>query len=359
MITLLMLDCISLALNPVFKHLFDIQETTWYGQSGFFNIVTKPAFYIHYAISIMLVLFCFISLFYRAFKAAAFYRRKYMSIALILVVVVVLNVLTFDEAVDYSVFGYAAEAICIYYCVFVFTPQQLLPKTFLQVAKEMTIGILIYDADGNLLYKNKKAERIANSLVLYVHGSQNYFNHRTNVDSKNRMLCFDIRDLGNQLKEIGMLIVQDAVWNRVSQNRERKIATRYYCDEFHLLLKEHQTALYSVEMWKRFRKWGGIPTGLTQNVSDFLKSEEIEGILGNSDFIYLLNQNAKDQAILADKLGLSEKQLAYVTNAEQGCGLILFDNIVIPFIDHYPKNTKSYAIMNTKPEESIKQEEYH
>ena len=94
-------------------------------------------------------------------------------------------------------------------------------------------------------------------------------------------------------------------------------------------------------------------------MSDFLKSEEIEGILGNSDFVYLLNQNAKDQAILADKLGLSEKQLAHVTNAEQGCGLILFDNIVIPFIDHYPKDTKSYAIMNTKPEESIKQEEYH
>ena len=82
-------------------------------------------------------------------------------------------------------------------------------------------------------HKNAKAERIANSLVLYVHGSQNYFNHRTNVDSKNRIMCFDIRDLGNQLKELGMLIVQDAVWNRVSQNRERKIATRYYCDEFH------------------------------------------------------------------------------------------------------------------------------
>lgn len=118
----------------------------------------------------------------------------------------------------------------------------------------------------------KKAVRIANSLVLYVHGSQNYFNHRTNVDAENRIMCFDIRDLGNQLKELGMLIVQDAVWNRVSQNRERKIATRYYCDEFHLLLKEKQTAIYSVEIWKRFRKWGGIPTGLTQNVGDFLKS---------------------------------------------------------------------------------------
>lgn len=166
----------------------------------------------------------------------------------------------------------------------------------------------------------------------------------------------DIRDLGNQLKELGMLIVQDAVWNRVSQNRERKIATRYYCDEFHLLLKEKQTAIYSVEIWKRFRKWGGIPTGLTQNVGDFLKSEEIEGILGNSDFVYLLNQNAKDQAILADKLGLSEKQLAHVTNSEPGCGLILFDNVVIPFVDKYPVDTKTFAVMNTKPEESVRQE---
>ena len=153
-----------------------------------------------------------------------------------------------------------------------------------------------------------------------------------------------------------MLIVQDAVWNRVSQNRERKIATRYYCDEFHLLLKEKQTAIYSVEIWKRFRKWGGIPTGLTQNVGDFLKSEEIEGILGNSDFVYLLNQNAKDQAILADKLGLSEKQLAHVTNSEPGCGLILFDNVVIPFVDKYPADTKTFAVMNTKPEESVRQE---
>ena len=203
----------------------------------------------------------------------------------------------------------------------------------------------------------QKAVRIANSLVLYVHGSQNYFNHRTNVDANNRIMCFDIRDLGNQLKEIGMLIVQDAVWNRVSQNRERKVATRYYCDEFHLLLKEKQTAIYSVEIWKRFRKWGGIPTGLTQNVGDFLKSEEIEGILGNSDFVYLLNQNAKDQHILADKLGLSEKQLMHVTNSEPGSGLILFDNVVIPFVDKYPANTKTFAIMNTKPEESVTKED--
>ena len=198
----------------------------------------------------------------------------------------------------------------------------------------------------------EKAVRIANSLFLYVHGSQDYFNHRTNVDCDNRVVCFDIRELGRQLKELGMLIVQDAVWNRVSRNRGRGVATRYYCDEFHLLLRDGQTARYSVEIWKRFRKWGGIPTGLTQNVGDFLRSEEIEGILGNSDFVCLLNQNAKDQAVLAEKLGLSSKQLQAVTNAEPGSGLLLFDRAVVPFVDRYPQDTETYRIMNTRLETS-------
>ena len=205
--------------------------------------------------------------------------------------------------------------------------------------------------------KEPEAQRIATALEIYVHGSLNVFNHRTNVDVNNRFVCYDIRELGKQLKKLGMLIVQDQVWNRVTINRAQHKATRYYMDEFHLLLKEEQTAAYSVEIWKRFRKWGGIPTGLTQNVGDFLRSEEIEGILGNSDFVYLLNQNAKDQAILADKLGLSDKQLSYVTNSEPGSGLILFDNVVIPFVDKYPTDTKTYRIMNTKPEESVQKED--
>lgn len=224
------------------------------------------------------------------------------------------------------------------------------------ILEDLYNALIQYEPDRAVSEKlavdaRQKAVRIANSLVLYVHGSQNYFNHRTNVDSQNRIVCFDIRDLGKQLKELGMLIVQDAVWNRVSKNRERRVATRYYCDEFHLLLRDRQTAQYSVEIWKRFRKWGGIPTGLTQNVGDFLRSEEIEGILGNSDFIYLLNQNAKDQVILADKLGLSERQLEYVTNSDSGCGLILFNDVVIPFADRYPTDTKTFRIMNTRPEE--------
>ena len=197
----------------------------------------------------------------------------------------------------------------------------------------------------------KAAVRIAQSLELYVHGSQNFFNHQTTVDSSNRIICFDIRDLSAQLKEIGMLIVQDAVWNRVSENRNRKIATRYYCDEFHLLLREEQTAKYMVEIWKRFRKWGGIPTGLTQNVTDFFLSPQVEGIIGNSDFVYLLNQAAKDQDVLAEKLDLSLEQLKYVTNSESGCGLILFDNVCIPFTDHFPQDTQCYKVMTTKMEE--------
>ena len=218
------------------------------------------------------------------------------------------------------------------------------------VPENMPILEDLYDA--LLEHENPKAKRIADNLYLFVHGSQNYFNHRTNVDSQNRMVCFDIRDLGTQLKELGMLIVQDAVWNRVSRNREKRIATRYYCDEFHLLLREKQTAQYAVEMWKRFRKWGGIPTALTQNVTDFLRSPDIEGILGNSDFVYLLNQSTNDQLILAEKLHLSKEQLKYVTDSEQGSGLIKFDNIVIPFIDKYPTDTRTYAIMTTKPEEA-------
>ena len=224
---------------------------------------------------------------------------------------------------------------------------------FLKNPKPENMPILEDLYNELIRHSNPKAQRIANCLYIYVHGTQNYFNHRTNVDSSNRIICFDIKELGSQLKKIGMMIVQDAVWNRVSANRERRIATRYYCDEFHLLIRDKQTATYNVEIWKRFRKWGGIPTALTQNVSDFLRSPEIEGILGNSDFVYLLNQSKEDQRILADKLHLSDEQLKYVTNSEQGSGLIKFDSIVIPFIDKYPTDTKTYAIMTTKPEESI------
>lgn len=128
--------------------------------------------------------------------------------------------------------------------------------------------------------KEPQAQRIATALEIYVNGSLKVFNHRTNVQLDNRIVCFDIKDLGKQLKKLGMLIVQDQVWNRVTINRSNHKSTRYYMDEFHLLLKEEQTAAYSVEIFKRFRKWGGIPTGITQNIKDLLASREIENIFG-------------------------------------------------------------------------------
>lgn len=196
-----------------------------------------------------------------------------------------------------------------------------------------------------------EAARIASALELYVTGSLNVFNHRTNVDIENRLVCFDIKELGKQLKKLGMLVIQDQVWNRVTLNRSEGRATRYYMDEFHLLLKEEQTAAYSVEIWKRFRKWGGVPTGITQNVKDLLASREIENIFENSDFVYMLNQAAGDREILARQLNISPQQLSYVTHSEAGEGLIFYGNVILPFIDRFPQNTELYRIMTTKPEE--------
>lgn len=197
----------------------------------------------------------------------------------------------------------------------------------------------------------QEAGRIASALELYVKGSLNVFNHRTNVDISNRIVCFDIKELGKQLKKLGMLVVQDQIWNRVTINRNEHKSTRYYCDEFHLLLKDEQTAAYSVEIWKRFRKWGGIPTGITQNVKDLLSSAEIENIFENSDYIYMLNQAQGDREILAKKLGISPQQLSYVTQSGAGEGLLFYGNTIIPFIDRFPKDTKLYKLMTTIPQE--------
>ena len=199
--------------------------------------------------------------------------------------------------------------------------------------------------------KEPQAQRIATALEIYVNGSLKVFNHQTNVELNNRIVCFDIKELGKQLKKLGMLIVQDQVLNRVTINRNEHKYTRYYIDEFHLLLKEEQTAAYSVEIWKRFRKWGGIPTGITQNIKDLLASREIENIFENSDFILMLNQAAGDRQILAKQLNISPYQLSYVTNSGEGEGLLFYGNIIIPFKDKFDKSLKLYTLMSTKPQD--------
>ena len=202
--------------------------------------------------------------------------------------------------------------------------------------------------------EEKEAQFVATALEIYVDGSLNVFNHRTDVDVSNRVVCYDIKELGKQLKKIGMLIVQDQVWNRVTLNREARKSTRYYIDEFHLLLKEEQTAAYSVEIWKRFRKWGGIPTGITQNVKDLLASREVENIFENSDYICMLNQAAGDRKILAQQLGISPHQLSYVTHSNSGEGLLFYGDTIVPFVDHFPEDTELYRLMTTKPDEALR-----
>ena len=202
-----------------------------------------------------------------------------------------------------------------------------------------------------LRQEEKEARHIATALEIYVSGSLNVFNGQTNVDISNRIVCYDIKELGKQLKKLGMLNVQDQVWGRVTANRSLGRSTRYYVDEFHLLLKEEQTAAYSVEIWKRFRKWGGIPTALTQNVKDLLASREVENILENSDFIYMLNQAGGDREILARQLGISPHQLSYVTHSGEGEGLLFYGNVILPFVDRFPKDTGLYRILTTKPGE--------
>ena len=196
----------------------------------------------------------------------------------------------------------------------------------------------------------KEAQFLATALEIYVTGSLNVFNHRTNVDIDNRVVCYDIKELGKQLKQLGMLVVQDQVWNRVTRNREAGRTTRYYVDEFHLLLRG-ELAAWSVEIWKRFRKWGGVPTGITQNVKDLLASPEIENILENSDYICMLNQAPGDRQILAKKLNISPHQLSYVTQANEGEGLLFYGNVIVPFVDRFPKDTEMYRLMTTKPNE--------
>jgi type IV secretory pathway VirB4 component len=198
--------------------------------------------------------------------------------------------------------------------------------------------------------EEKEAQYIATALEIYVSGSLNVFNHRTNINIENRIVSFDIKELGKQLKKIGMLIVQDAVWNRVTINREQRKSTRYYIDEMHLLLREEQTAAYTVEIWKRFRKWGGIPTGITQNVKDLLSSREVENIFENSDFILMLNQASGDRQILAKQLNISPHQLSYVTHSGEGEGLLFYGNVILPFVDRFPRG-ELYDLLTTKPQE--------
>lgn len=199
--------------------------------------------------------------------------------------------------------------------------------------------------------KEPEAENLATSLELYITGNLSVFSNKTNIDIHNRLVCYDIKDLGKQLKTLGMLIVLDAVWNRITVNRNKGKRTWIYMDEIYLLFTNEYSANFLFELYKRARKWGAIPTGITQNVEDLLKSELARRMLSNSDFIMMLNQAPSDRAELAKLLNISSTQLSYVTNSDPGQGLLFSGNSIIPFVDKFPQETKLYRMMTTKVEE--------
>lgn len=196
-----------------------------------------------------------------------------------------------------------------------------------------------------------EANQLAIALELYVKGNLSVFSNKTNININNRFVCFDIKDLGKQLKTMGMLIVLDQVWNRITLNRSKGKRTWIYMDEIYLLFANEYSANFLFELYKRARKWGGVPTGITQNVEDLLKSELARRMLSNSDFLMMLNQAPSDRNELADLLNISDTQLSYVTNSDSGQGLLFVGNAIVPFKDEFPRNTKLYKMMTTKVEE--------
>jgi hypothetical protein len=177
------------------------------------------------------------------------------------------------------------------------------------------------------------------------------FSHATNVNTNNRLLLFDTKDLGKELRTFGMLVVLDQIWNRITANRKLGKRTWLYIDEIQLLFPNDYSANYFFELWSRARKWGAIPTGITQNVETCLMSDYARRMLSNSDFILMLNQATNDRNELAHLLNISEKQLKYVTNSNPGDGLLFAGNAIVPFVDKFPDQTELYKMMTTKIED--------
>lgn len=198
-----------------------------------------------------------------------------------------------------------------------------------------------------------EAQNIALSLEIYCLGSFDTFAHKTNVDVNNRFTVYDIKDIGNGMKEMGLQVCLNHIWNKIIDNQKKNKRTWFYIDEFHVLTKTRSSAEFLQQIWKRARKWGGIPTAITQNVEDLLNSEESRAIINNCEFIMMLSQSPIDRAALADMYHISDAQLNYITNSPPGQGLIYNGEGIIPFIDKFPKETKLYKIMSSKPGERI------
>ena len=200
-----------------------------------------------------------------------------------------------------------------------------------------------------------EAQGLALSSELFITGTLNTFAQHTNVDTQARIIAYDIRELGEQLMPLGMLVTLDAIYNRVIQNWKKGRRTWIFCDEFYILFRYEYSANFFYKLWKRIRKYNGLVTGLTQNVDELLRSDTARLMLANSEFLVMLNQSATDREELAKLLNISDNQLGYVTNVPAGCGLIRCAGNIVPFTNSFPKNTKLYGLMTTKPDEVRKE----
>gem|GEM_PF-5209329 len=193
-----------------------------------------------------------------------------------------------------------------------------------------------------------EAQGLALSSELFITGTLNTFARHTNVDTQARIIAYDIRELGEQLMPLGMLVTLDAIYNRVIQNWKKGRRTWIFCDEFYILFRYEYSANFFYKLWKRIRKYNGLVTGLTQNVDELLRSDTARLMLANSEFLVMLNQSATGRAELAKLLNISDNQLGYVTNVPAGCGLIRCAGNIVPFTNSFPKDTKLYKLMSTK-----------
>jgi len=198
-----------------------------------------------------------------------------------------------------------------------------------------------------------EAKDIALCLELFTDGSLDTFAKKTNVNVDSRLICYDILDLGKQLQPIGMLVVLDSILNRITANRAKGKNTFIFIDEIYLLFQHEYSANFLETLWKRVRKYGAFCTGITQNVDDLLQSVTARTMLANSEFVIMLNQASTDRAQLADLMGISDTQLSHITNVEAGRGLMKVGSALVPFINKFPKDTRLYKLMTTKPGETV------
>lgn len=199
-----------------------------------------------------------------------------------------------------------------------------------------------------LKQEEPEAQDIALAIELFTDGSLNTFAKETNVDVDNRLICYDILDLGKQLLPIGMLVVLDSILNRITANRAKGKNTFIFIDEIYLLFQHEYSANFLFTLWKRVRKYGAFCTGITQNVDDLLQSHTARTMLANSEFVIMLNQASTDRVKLAELLNISDTQLSYITNVEAGRGLMKVGSALVPFVNKFPKNTKLYGLMTTR-----------